>query len=782
MGNIPLSTLYVENYKGSKISLDHDIPTLLAFLKIQIRESEYVDLSDSDIILFKLQLWLEELITTLDKDCNEYNISHTRFINKTISKYLHINIKHINKIHPLFIYDQKYSNKVIMLVLTMLLSMKNRNDLILSTNFFIQIGRHYIYRFIFYPDHKDSEESFDTFLVNNNITPQHVYKLGSHQAEPMIQLGYFESIYHSDDTHRSHIIVINDVMNEFIKGTYIADNISLPMISKPIKWSKKSNTYIGGNYRTDIFQLNFIHVSGMHRHKISNIDNILTNVNNMQSIPLIVNKSLMDYITNNNLNLDAYDHNIQAIAKLYSNIKLFLPLYIDWRGRIYTSHSTLTYQGKSLAKNLLLMYNKERLTDDGVKGLMIYLAMCYGLTHESNNNKLLWCNRNKDRIINLDKELISSSDDIYDFISASLAYKEYCLTGFASVNIKLDATCSGIQHISGLLEDIDLGYHVNIKSSNDDDNPEDIYTYIIPSIKDSIYKLVHSSQDNFVKYSNLLKLPITRSLVKKPVMTIPYTVSVYGIHEHIISMSEVIKTYDQENPKKYVITYRFKDCNNSPFDLTKGEIMQLSNIIHQCIRTQFPVLDKLFTYYNLMVNILIKCDLNIEWVTPTGVTVKQSYISVEDERVVFKINRKRRDIVLKRPILPFKVDNRKSKNSIIPNIIHSLDSAHLNKIVTELNNLNVDVLTIHDCFIINPNNWLILHKTVIDMYIKLYSDESFINKFHQTCLDTIKSKYVIHDEQGDKVITELGLVIPNTPYKRSNDFFDKVKSSRYMVK
>ena len=147
-----------------------------------------------------------------------------------------------------------------------------------------------------------------------------------------------------------------------------------------------------------------------------------------------------------------------------------------------------------------------------------------------------------------------------------------------------------------------------------------------------------------------------------------------------------------------------------------------------------------------MVNILIKCDLNIEWVTPTGVTVKQSYISVEDERVVFKINRKRRDIVLKRPILPFKVDNRKSKNSIIPNIIHSLDSAHLNKIVTELNNLNVDVLTIHDCFIINPNNWLILHKTVIDMYIKLYSDESFINKFHQTCLDTIKSKYVIHDE------------------------------------
>jgi DNA-directed RNA polymerase len=50
----------------------------------------------------------------------------------------------------------------------------------------------------------------------------------------------------------------------------------------------------------------------------------------------------------------------------------------------------------------------------------------------------------------------------------------------------LDATCSGIQHLSALLLDLELGISVNLSPYKQDDGPNDIYSDLIEPINKAI--------------------------------------------------------------------------------------------------------------------------------------------------------------------------------------------------------------------------------------------------------------------------------------------------------
>ena len=59
----------------------------------------------------------------------------------------------------------------------------------------------------------------------------------------------------------------------------------------------------------------------------------------------------------------------------------------------------------------------------------------------------------------------------------------------------------------------------------------------------------------------------------------------------------------------------------------------------------------------------------------------------------------------------------KQKQAIIPNVIHSLDATHLANII---NNNNIQIIGIHDCFGALPNEIEILEKSVREEFISLY--------------------------------------------------------------
>jgi DNA-directed RNA polymerase len=86
-----------------------------------------------------------------------------------------------------------------------------------------------------------------------------------------------------------------------------------------------------------------------------------------------------------------------------------------------------------------------------------------------------------------------------------------------------------------------------------------------------------------------------------------------------------------------------------------------------------------------------------------------------------------------------KVDKMKQVQSIIPNIIHSLDASHLMNIIKNAKSDNFDpVLSIHDCFGTLPNKMGSLEHRVKKEFILLYSDNKFLKNYQDRLIQNLK--------------------------------------------
>lgn len=81
-------------------------------------------------------------------------------------------------------------------------------------------------------------------------------------------------------------------------------------------------------------------------------------------------------------------YNIINIAELFRDQTFFLPVYADFRGRIYTLSNYLSYQGNDLARSLLLFDSEESLSRKGLEYLKIYFTNLAGFDKLSWNDRL----------------------------------------------------------------------------------------------------------------------------------------------------------------------------------------------------------------------------------------------------------------------------------------------------------------------------------------------------------------------------------------------------------
>lgn len=178
-----------------------------------------------------------------------------------------------------------------------------------------------------------------------------------------------------------------------------------------------------------------------------------------------------------------------------------------------------------------------------------------------------------------------------------------------------------------------------------------------------------------------------------------------------------------------------------------------------------------------MIKILINLDIPICWTAPSGMIIEQKYIGVKKNETSICINYKRRKFVLR--ISTEKIAKIKSINAIAPNIIHSMDASYLMKIINILKKSNKNILSIHDCFIIHPNDTQLLISTLITEFILMYTSSKFINEFHRQCLDQISLRYEIDDKYI--YINDEQIEIPENPFKENREFYINMENANYML-
>ena len=270
----------------------------------------------------------------------------------------------------------------------------------------------------------------------------------------------------------------------------------LPMVVVPKLWAIDSQSP-GGYLTYNILKQSSLIHSSLDNSGVTlvNSDLIYKHINLQNSVPFKINTLFYNFIIEHGYNLNLLISNIDDIennpnkdelksnflhqnyilnlSKFFMGRTFYFTMFFDWRGRIYTETSYLTFQGNSFAKAMLEFNDGGLIADpEHFDVLLAYGASLYGFGKLSFQDRVNWSITNLDIIVSLDSEFILSAEEPFLFIAWSLEIKKNKLniinkTPFVShLPIQWDATCNGLQHLSLLVNDLDLAKSVNICPSS----------------------------------------------------------------------------------------------------------------------------------------------------------------------------------------------------------------------------------------------------------------------------------------------------------------------------
>nr|QWO71463.1 RNA polymerase [Termitomyces sp. T99] len=487
--------------------------------------------------------------------------------------------------------------------------------------------------------------------------------------------------------------------------------------------------------------------------------------------------------------------NIINLASLYKDQEFYLPVFVDFRGRIYPLSNYLNYQGGDLARSLILFADcySEKLNETGIECLNIYLANLAGY------DKLPW-NRRLSKVKGVVDEYLDSlrvskvkyiEDNIdritepFQFMSIMYAklYHIRNANTLISNPILFDASCSGIQHIASLTLEKELANNVNVISeakSPKEELPQDFYSYALDKIRTRLL------ESDIVE---LRDIKLNRKMIKRSVMTIPYNISMAGIGEHLMEHFEsnwVLKEKFIKIPGEATISGKEVNLNGSMYG-------NLTKIIYFVLTKELPSLKLLTDYFNGMIDIFSKLNLPVTWVTPSGLKISYTNMKFESTRIKANLLPSSNKTTIKLPT--DSMDVMSMKRSFMPNFVHSLDAANVHLLLNSISMKCLPIYTIHDCFAGTPNNMLVLEKLVKEAFIEIYfKDEGYLNKLHKHFMEEILSATDTFNSNnnGDNIyvvnrMTKEVLRIPNLPtgYKDKNEsintFIKGLFNSKYFI-
>ena len=158
----------------------------------------------------------------------------------------------------------------------------------------------------------------------------------------------------------------------------------------------------------------------------------------------------------------------------------------------------------------------------------------------------------------------------------------------------------------------------------------------------------------------------------------------------------------------------------------------MSKIIHNELYNSYTKLKQLVNYFKEINRFLKKLKLNVIWLVPEGVILEQKYVKTKKIQLTSSTYGKRKYLTFQDYDLDdkgnFKLNLLKQNLGIVPNIVHSFDAANIRLLVKELSsfNVNINLLTIHDCFATNANNIELLKTKIKIAFLRLYYNKDFL--------------------------------------------------------
>lgn len=431
---------------------------------------------------------------------------------------------------------------------------------------------------------------------------------------------------------------------------------------------------------------------------------------------------------------------METAARFLHQPQLFLPVYLDARGRLYYQCDTLSPQGSDFQKALLEFAEGTPVTTENIEQVrreyLIVLANTWdGKVHgyDRKSSKLSFDDRVEamaefcrelkevveEPLTTASRTLWTTAGEPFLFLATLREYFAVVVDKTqitAHAPLALDATNSGSQILGGVLRDRKLCHFCNVIPS-DDGLPQDMYGVVaieaqqlrksvwwdqeIQRINENRLKTAESKNRERaeeglepiqpqIDYSVALKPEdITRSVVKRAVMCSSYGASWGSKNDYIVEELKEAKVF-----------------------IGRVEAQALTNAVIKGQHAAFPILQALDRFFNTVGKLCLAQDQEyVNWPTPTGNVVRQEYREPLTKKVrthamgggnFYKFSHKRGAGGMTHARLQIgwgDVIDSKTCSALAANWTHSIDASVA---VGAINSYTGPVGFIHDCLVAPP--------------------------------------------------------------------------------
>lgn len=417
-----------------------------------------------------------------------------------------------------------------------------------------------------------------------------------------------------------------------------------------------------------------------------------------------------------------------AMLQEYADYDTYYPTFACSRGRIYF-RGTLNPQGHDAIKGCFQFAVGKPLGARGLFWLWVCVANACGYDKHSPEAKAQWAKDNwpmiEDFINNPLLVDAPDNDTAFSLLAAGLALQDALDSGDPEAYVchvpgPMDATCSGLQHLSAITRDEVGGYFTNL-IFNGTDKKSDIYRHVAGIAQDTYATYCATSYTKAQKAARKAEgvtevptdpvlvhywsdKPVVRNMAKPVVMTF-----VYGA-----TLLSAMDAVAEQMKKQAFSTMDGYSMSNLALPMTKA--------LRNGVKTTVPKANECMEYWQ---NATRRSNDVIRWVSPSGMPV----VNWGEGHVIKEVKIRSMGvdaILLKRRTGDY--DKQVAVDGIAPNITHSLDSGHLALVIA---NSDIAILPIHDSFATHMCDLDTLHYVLRHEFVKMYSFD-WLNEFDKS--------------------------------------------------
>lgn len=412
-------------------------------------------------------------------------------------------------------------------------------------------------------------------------------------------------------------------------------------------------------------------------------------------------------------------------ARKYSQFDAIYFVYaMDSRSRVYAQSSVLSPQSNDLGKAMLRFTEGQPIqTPDQLKWFLVNGANLWGWDKKTFDTRVA-------NVLDADFQEMcrdiaadpltftqwAGADAPYEFLAWCYEYAEYLdlsEEGRSSefrthLPVHMDGSCSGIQHYSAMLRDEVGAAAVNLKPSN---SPQDIYGRVAQVVigKNDAYSRAQDG-DTYASGSLLLQgeelrrmalawdmVGITRSLTKKPVMTLPYGSTRITCRE---SVADYLVSLEEKEVAQAIAEGRSANRVH-PFgesgDFNQGTALNyMTSLVWPSISEVVKAPVVAMKMIRQLAGAAARRNEALEYTLPTGFILYQKIMMTDLLRVRTQLMG---DIRLSIQVETEVVDEAAMKGAAAPNFVHGHDASHLILTVCHLVDAGItSIAVIHDSF------------------------------------------------------------------------------------